>query len=167
MIFETELFLVRRVTLEDVQGYLSFWNDPVAMKFIGDGTWGGGEDIVSMVLEENMTFYKDHEGLGFWAVVDKQSGQVVGEAGLGILHSTKEIEAGFLLSRPFWGRGLGTQLCQGLLEYGFKTLACQKIVAVAHPENKASIRILQKCGMRFEGEIFDRGVHVLKFRKLV
>lgn len=156
---------MRPVTLGDVQGYLSFWNDPVAMKYIGDGTWGGGEDVVKTVLAENINFYKDHEGLGFWAVLDKGTGLVVGEAGLGILHSTNEIEAGFLLSRPYWGRGLGTELCAAVLDYGFTKVGCSRIVAVAHVENFASQRVLEKCGMRFEGEIFDRGVNVLKFRK--
>jgi RimJ/RimL family protein N-acetyltransferase len=164
MIFETDNLLVRRSTLDDVSDYLSFWNDPVAMRYIGDGTWGGGEDIVIKVLEENIAFYDRYAGLGFWSVVDKATQKVIGEAGLGILHSTGEIEAGFLLAQPNWRRGYGTQVLVGLLEYGFKKLELRAIAAVAHPENAASIRVLTKCGFVPCGAILDRGITVAKFR---
>lgn len=158
---ETEHFLLRPSTLEDVQAYLTFWNDPEVMQFIGDGTWGGGEEVIKKVLRENIAQYTAHPGLGFWSVEDKRTQKVVGEAGLAPITDTGEIEAGYLLAKPYWGKGLGTELLKGLLQYGFGILRLETIIAVAHPSNTASHRVMEKSGMQYQGLcVYHRGLKV-------
>lgn len=163
--FETEHFVIRQVTMGDVEDYVAFWNDPDVMRFIGDGTWGGGEERVKQELLKYIAFYEAHPGLGTWAVEDKTTRKVVGEVGLGILAETGEIEAGYVLSKAYWGRGLGTKLLNGLLSHGFSRLKLSEVVAVSHPNNLASIRVLEKCGMAFVGEAFNYGIRVYKYSK--
>jgi RimJ/RimL family protein N-acetyltransferase len=165
IIFETKHFVIRQNTLDDVQDYLLFWNDNETMKYIGDGTWGGGEDVVREVLRKNIAFYETHPGLGSWVVEDKASKRVVGETSLGIIRGTGEIEAGYILCREYWGKGLGTELLLGLLNYGFSVLKLDHIVAVTNPENSASIRVIEKCGMSYVGQIFYDNVRVSKYTK--
>ena len=66
---------------------------------------------------------------------------------------TGEFEVGYILAKAYWGRGLGTELLRGLLDYGFSKLGATHIVAVCHLDNLASIRIMEKCGMTFVGEV--------------
>jgi ribosomal-protein-alanine N-acetyltransferase len=162
-IFETPHFIIRQNTMDDVQDYLSFWNDKETMKYIGDGTWGGGEEVVREVLRKNMAFYQTHPGLGSWVVVDKTTGRVVGETSLGIIPKTGDVEAGYILCREYWGKGLGTELLRGLLHYGFSELKLEHIAAVTNPENSASIRVIEKCGMSYLGKIFYDNVWVSKY----
>ena len=164
LIFETEHFIIRQATLDDVHSFVSFWNDPEVMKFLGDGTWGGGPKVVEKLLSEAIDFYSAHPGFGSWVTEDKATKQVAGEASLGCLTETGEIEAGFILSKTHWGRGLGTELLQGLLKYGFAKLNADHIVAVCHPDNLGSIKVLEKCGMAFVGEVVNDGVRVYKYR---
>jgi len=151
VIFETKNFIVRQCEISDKNGYLAFWDDPQVMQYIGDGTWGGGEKVIEQVIQKNLDFYKIHPHFGFWAVIDKETGGLVGEAGLSIVEETGEIEAGYILRQSYWGKGLGTELLNALIQYGFQTLNLEEIMAVAHPENAGSIRIMQKCGMQYCG----------------
>lgn len=149
MIFSTTHFIVRHLTMDDADDFLTFWADQEVMKFIGDGTWGGGPAVVEKVLKDNIAFYDSHEGLGFFALVDKSCGRVVGEVGL---HPTgvkeNEIEVGYVFHKSYWGKGYATEVLSALLTYGF-ALGLKEIIAVAHPQNLASIRVMEKCGMRF------------------
>ena len=92
-----------------------------------------------------------------------QTQHVVGEAGLGILTETGEIEAGYILARIYWGRGLGTELLRGLLKHGFSKLVANHIVAVCNPDNLASVRIMEKCGMTFVDKVMHNGIQVFKY----
>ena len=163
MIFETEHFFTRLWTLSDIAACVSFWNDPEVMKFLGDGTLGGGEEVVHKMLTENFAFCAAYPELGSWAVVDKANGEVVGETGLALLTETKEIEAGYVLRKDYWGRGLGTELLKGLLNHGFSNLSLSQIVAVCNPENLASARIMEKCGMTFIGKVINEDLWVFKY----
>ena len=53
--------------------------------------------------------------------------------------------------KKFWGRGIGFETARGWLDYGFNTAGLERIVAIALPENTGSWRIMEKCGMKFEG----------------
>ena|SRR3989338_860177 len=164
LVFETEHLIIRPATMADVQGFVSFWNDREVMKFLGDGSWGGGEEVVKKLLIGNIAFYEANPGLGSWVVEDKATQKVIGEASLGHLTETGEIEAGFILSKAYWGRGLGTELLRGLLTHGFSSLGADYVVAVCHPDNLASVRVMEKCGMAFVGEVVNDGVRVYKYR---
>lgn len=59
-----------------------------------------------------------------------------------------EMEIGFMLPRECWGMGYATELCKGLLEYGFAKLNLACIVAHCDSENQASQKVLEKAGMQ-------------------
>jgi ribosomal-protein-alanine N-acetyltransferase len=66
------------------------------------------------------------------------------------LRETGEIEVGYGMIREFWGRGIGSETARAWLKYGFNTAGLERIVAVADPANRASWRIMEKLGMKFE-----------------
>jgi len=69
----------------------------------------------------------------------------------GLLETSGEIEVGYNLSEKFWRQGLGYECAVAWLKFGFETAGLDRIVAVAHPDNTGSWRIMEKCGMRFRG----------------
>jgi ribosomal-protein-alanine N-acetyltransferase len=62
------------------------------------------------------------------------------------------VEVAYLLAQAYWGQGLATEAARAALRYGFETLALDRIVAVVHPENRGSQRVLEKAGLRLEGD---------------
>mgnify|MGYP001297432390 CR=1 FL=1 len=86
-------------------------------------------------------------GYGNWGILPKNASEIIGWAGLQFLPELNETEVGFLLDKPFWGQGFATEAARISLQFGFEHFDFDHIVALAHPENLASQRVLQKCGM--------------------
>lgn len=84
-------------------------------------------------------------------VVEKASGRVIGYAGpLACRVLDKDdFEIGFVLARSAWGAGYGTELGHAQLDYAFRTLGCSRVLALAAPDNAASIATLTRIGMHF------------------
>lgn len=68
-----------------------------------------------------------------------------------------ETDIRFRFKQSAWGYGYATEAAFACLQYGFKSLEIQRITARAMPENIASIRVLEKCGMRYGGKDFVDG----------
>ena len=95
-----------------------------------------------------MGFYR-RDGYGMWAVELKPERKFIGRFGIQWLEELEEIEIGWMLHKKYWGRGLATEAARASLEYGFDQCGLDRIIAIAEPENLASIRIMQKLGMSF------------------
>ena len=88
----------------------------------------------------------------YLAATDAKNGDVIGEAVLKLIppgHGQGEI--GFGVSPALWKRGFATEITRTMVEAGFKTFRLHRISAQCAPENKASIRVMQKLGMAREG----------------
>jgi RimJ/RimL family protein N-acetyltransferase len=87
-------------------------------------------------------------GYGFVALLDRESGALIGDAGLHPLGGRgPDIEVGYTLARPAWGRGLGTEAARALADHAFATLGAPRVVAQVEPDNHASRHVLEKLGM--------------------
>ena len=78
------------------------------------------------------------------------------EAGIiGLIGRTNEerlcAEVGYWLGEPFWGKGIATQALQSVTRFGFEELNLLRIFAGVFEFNKASMRVLEKCGYQLEG----------------
>ncbi len=79
------------------------------------------------------------------------SAGLLGWCGLFPLEESGLIELGYRYVRAAWGRGIATEAAGAVLEHGFKALRLDPIVAVAHPDNLASLRVLDKLGFHGQG----------------
>jgi ribosomal-protein-alanine N-acetyltransferase len=104
-----------------------------------------------------------HNGYGWWAVEPRNSKLLLGWCGLQYLPETDETEIGFLLSRDVWGRGYATETARISLRFGFTNFDFPEIIGLAHPQNRASIRVLEKLGMDFNGLKFYFGMDLNKY----
>lgn len=87
-----------------------------------------------------------------WAVVSKESGKVIGLAGF--VYDNPEhakAEIGYALARSHWNCGYATEATQEIIRYGFEQMNLCRIQATVHEQNVGSIRVLEKCGMSYEG----------------
>jgi RimJ/RimL family protein N-acetyltransferase len=75
------------------------------------------------------------------------------------------IEIGCWLARDYWGRGLATEAARVVMRDGFERVGLGRIVAIAQPANRASIRIMHKLEMRCEGMCSLRGIPVVMYAR--
>lgn len=103
---------------------------------------------VARLLTRKIEHWQQH-GYGWWAVQLKIDKTLIGWCGLQYLPETDETEVGYLLGRDYWGRGLATEAARASLDWGFANLSLTTIIGITHPDNKASQRVLEKCGLAF------------------
>lgn len=100
-------------------------------------------------------------GFGRWAVVHKEQEKLIGCAGLRSFEGIAELV--YLLDQPFWGVGLATEIARACLRYGFKVQQLDHIIGLSRPQNSASRHIMEKIGMRFEGEMNVFDIDVVRY----
>ncbi|MCA9907457.1 MAG: GNAT family N-acetyltransferase, partial [Anaerolineae bacterium] len=96
--------------------------------------------------------YIDHGaayGYGFEALIERATGAFVGDVGLD--HLDDQVAIGYTLGSAFWGKGYATEAARAVLTYSFDVLKLDTIIAVAEPENAASLRVLERLGMSYAG----------------
>jgi ribosomal-protein-alanine N-acetyltransferase len=149
-IIETERLILRHFTPDDLDALSLINSDAEVMKYIGDGSPQSREQT-SARLAAIMNHWEQH-GFGPYAIVYKEHDALIGFCGLQFLDESSEVEVGYRLASSYWGKGIATECAAASLLYGFSELGLGRIVAVAHPSNKASQRVLEKIGLRYEKE---------------
>ena len=132
----------------DVDAIAALRGDALFMRFIKPvESRGETASWIKMVSR-----YWDTDNFGFWAVILKETGAVIGWSGTWVLRETKEPEIGFAVASRFWGKGIGTEAAAFALKYTFENRRAERAVALTMRENAASRRVMEKLGMRFEDE---------------
>ena len=91
---------------------------------------------------------------GIWVVEWRHTSGFLGWCGLFPLEDCGPIEIGYRYVRAAWGRGIATEAGRAVLDHGFRALGFDTIVAVTHPANVASQRVLEKIGLKPRGAAF-------------
>jgi ribosomal-protein-alanine N-acetyltransferase len=102
-------------------------------------------------------------GYGHWAMVLRETGQVIGWNGLEFLFDTNETEIGYLLSRDSWGQGLATESSRAVINFGLTTIGLNEIIGLTHPDNIASQRVLEKSGLTFTRRASYFGMEMYRY----
>ena len=107
------------------------------------------EEIASTVLPRFIAYYQDGLRYGFWAVVEKSTGDF-----LGWFHfrprasgSPDEPELGYRLRKSAWGKGYATEGSRALIHKGFTEQGVQRVIAETMVVNTRSRRVMEKCGL--------------------
>ena len=146
LILETEHLLVRESTVEDVDAFYRIYADPDVSKYLEELFKDPNEERAYMksYIKQFYGFY----GFGMWTVILKETGQVIGRAGLSVREGYELPELGFVIERAYQGRGLGFEVCKAILAYAGEVLAFDKLQALVEEENKVSLGLLEKLGFQ-------------------
>jgi ribosomal-protein-alanine N-acetyltransferase len=102
--------------------------------------------------------------LGPWAVIDKATGSWIGKLGLMYQEDwpgPDKFEVDYELDPAWWGRGLATEGTQAALRYAFTQLQLPRIIGATVPEHVASRRVMEKCGLSYQGELEFRDARIV------
>ena len=155
IITETERLLLRTWETHDAEAVFRIWGDAEAMRWVDDGKVSADVEAVRRGLAVGQRCQEEN-GYCLWAVVERASGEVVGDCGFIKLDDEPGVELGYHLRRDVWGRGYATEAAGACLRYAFEKMGLPAVHAWAHPKNLASKRVLGKLGFQFvamdEGE---------------
>lgn len=115
-------------------------------------------------LDRQRRRYAAH-GFGLWAVVLRETGAVIGQAGLTYQPylDTQVLEVGYLLEPAYWRRGYATEAARACRDYAFGSLGEDKVSSIIKSDNAPSIRVAERLGMTREAE-FTAGISAASSR---
>jgi RimJ/RimL family protein N-acetyltransferase len=149
VILATTRLLLRTFTIADAPLLYQLNSDPEVIRFTYDPlhNLSEAEKIIGQVILPQYALYN----YGRWALHVESSMEFIGWCGLKYDVQRDEVDLGYRLMQKHWGQGYATEVAFACIQYGLKKLNLHTIVGKAVKENKASIHVLQKCGMSYTG----------------
>lgn len=92
-------------------------------------------------------------GAGWWGVELGGTDKLVGNVGVFYREDATDLEIGWLIYRAHWGRGFASEAAAAALAHGLETLGKPRVIAHIDAGNAASIRVSEKLGMRYDGDV--------------
>jgi RimJ/RimL family protein N-acetyltransferase len=148
---ETERLVLRRFTEDDVDLLVELDSDPEVMHFITGGRPTPRQEIETEILPAYLEYYERYGGYGFWAAVERSTGDFVGWFHFrpGSEVGPDQVELGYRLRRSAWGKGYATEGSRALIEKGFVELGVNRVFATTMVVNLPSRRVMEKAGLRY------------------
>lgn len=148
IIIQTKRLILRTWQDSDAQAYYEMNQDPkVIQYFLGALTMTQVTDFIKAKNQQQQEL-----GYTLWAVELKSTGEFIGFIGLNYTqwpaHFTPAVEIGWRLASQYWNQGYATEGAQACLEYGFNKVGLKEIVSFTVPANLASIKVMEKIGMK-------------------
>jgi ribosomal-protein-alanine N-acetyltransferase len=147
----TRRLLLRLPRQEDAHGIASLAGDPEILANTLEIPYPYNEKMAQNWISE-VDQKRDLRSELVFIITNRKNGELIGAIGLMDLdreHSRAKI--GYWIGRPFWNRGYATEAVCAVLDYGFRVLGLHRIYAFYLTRNRASGRVMDKCGMRYEG----------------
>ncbi len=148
VILETDRLLLREYVEEDAAAFFKLNTDPQVLRFVPDKALLNVEQARQILIDHPIADYRKH-GFGRGACILKSTGEQVGFAGLKYLEELGEVDVAYRLLPTHWGQGLATEAALASVRYGFADLGLKQIIGLVMPENIASVRVLEKAGLRY------------------
>lgn len=148
IILETPRLYLREFTATDAPLLLALNKDPEVLKYVHELPLQTIEDAEKILINNILPQYSIYK-LGRLAVHLKENDEFIGWCGLKYRPELDEIDLGYRFFPLTWGKGYATESAQHTLNYGLEVLQLQRIVGRAHVENIASLKVLQKIGMKY------------------
>jgi [ribosomal protein S5]-alanine N-acetyltransferase len=120
------------------------WNHPSVRHYLWDEQEVTREGTGQILRESAASF--EERGVGIWGVVLRESGEEVGFCGFRV---SGDPDLVYGLLPDYWELGLATEAARAAVRYAFERLGVERVTASADVENAASVRVMERVGMRF------------------
>jgi len=146
---ETARLSLRRFELDDAPFVVELLNQPSFIQNIGDRGVRNVDDARRYLRDGPMAMYEQH-GFGLWRASRRSDGVFVGMCGLLKRDILPDVDVGYAFLPEHWGQGFAFEAANATVEHGARKFGLTRIIGVVSDHNAASIRVLEKLGMRFE-----------------
>lgn len=164
-ILSTKRCRLCEITCEDVDDLYRIYSNPEITLYM--------EDLFPD-REQELAYTKDYihniyhfYGYGMWVIKEKQSGKLIGRAGLEFREGEEGIELGFLVAKEYQRIGIAYEVCREILEYAKQYLEFDSIYSYSNPKNVASIRLIEKLGFKYAEQQKVNGILYNKYKVIL
>ncbi len=148
-VLQSDRLILRHFSDEDAGFILKLLNEPSFIQNIGDRKIRSLEGAKLYIQNGPVASYTQH-GFGLFLVALKETGESIGMCGLIRRSTLDNVDIGYAFLPSFWSKGYAVEAALAVKHYGRDVIGLKRIVAITDPQNAASIRVLEKIGMKFE-----------------
>lgn len=138
-----------RVSRGDVDTLHRIWTDPGVRRYLWDDVTIDRE-TAAQVVEQTVRDWAEHH-YGLWLVRERDGTEAIGFVGFRSSGDPAVPELLFGFLPAWWHRGLATEAARAALQYLFEVAGADSAWAETDPPNTASVRVLERVGMQFDG----------------
>ena len=149
LVIETHRLLLRPFTLDDAPFVLTLLNEPSFLHFIGDKKVRNLEDARQYILTGPITSYRQNN-FGLLLVELKDTPTPIGMCGLLKREDLPDPDIGFAFLPDYWRQGFAFEAATAVMKDAHESLNLTQILAIVNPDNDASIKLLERLGLRFD-----------------
>ena len=148
-VLETERLILRHFNLDDAPFVLTLLNEPSFLQYIGDKKVRTLDDARQYITNGPRASYERH-GFGLYRVELAGSNTPIGMCGLLKRDELPDPDIGFAFLPDYWNKGFAFEAATAVLTHAREQLKLHRVLAIVNPDNDASIKLLEKLGLRFE-----------------
>ena len=160
-ILETDRLIIRESTVDDVDEFYRIYAEEGITDYTEE-LFKDPEDekhYMQNYIREIYGFY----GFGVWTLVLKETGKVIGRAGISVRDGFDEPEIGYVLEKKYHRQGLAYEACSAIIDYFKENYSFERIMALSEAENVAGNGLLKKLGFEYECDVKERGRFYQKY----
>ena len=165
---ETERLILLPFAAEHAGALHELWNEPGVRRFLFDDQVVPRARVDEAIASSRASF--DQRGFGLWAAFPRQTGErsgaldaLLGFTGFHEFHEPPVLELLFGVHPDHWGRGLASELARRMIGHAFDELGFERVVASTDAPNSASVRVMEKSGLRFAARSERAGVDTITY----
>ncbi|MEG1846986.1 MAG: GNAT family N-acetyltransferase [Lachnospiraceae bacterium] len=153
-ILTTKRCIIREIAISDVAELYRLYQDASITEYM--------EDLYEITKETEYTKqYMEHiygfYEYGMWLVIEKQSGTIIGRAGI------EQFELGYMIGKAYQRQGFAYEVCMAIMQYARVKLELNHLESMIRPENKASIALIRKLGFMEVGEWCEQNKRMIHY----
>ena len=152
---ETKRLVLRRIAMRDAKDIFAYSKDPEVARHV---LWSAQKDESEArdYCRFMMKRYRCDQPSS-WGIIEKATNRLVGTIGyMDHNEDNATVEVGYSLAHWLWNGGYMTEALTRVIEYTFEAMDINRIEAQHELENPSSGRVMEKCGMKKEGELRQR-----------
>ncbi len=153
----TPRLVLRRFTIEDAQKMYNDWaSDRDVTRYL---TWTAhnSQEETEDILKSWIESYSD-DAMYLWCIEWKDTGEPIGSIGATrMIEQARLAELGYFISKKYWHQGIATEAVQAVMDYFFAQVGMNRIESRHDPRNPYSGKVMEACGMRYEGTRIEAG----------
>lgn len=150
---ETERLVLRKFAMADINAAFNNWtNDEKVTKFL---RWPTHTElcITESVIKDWVANY-ERADFYQWAIVPKDINEPIGTiSAFDIDERTKKLHIGYCIGSKWWNQGFTSEAFMAIIPFFFETVGVKRIESQHDPENPNSGKVMQKCGLKYEGTL--------------
>lgn len=152
---ETERLILRRFEYSDNEAMRKYWISDEKIQSLYSEPVYSTEEEVKGLLDKYIGSY-EKEDYYRWAIIDKQTKECIGQIAYFLVDSKNHFaEIEYCIGSAFQCKGLATEAAKAVIAYGFEQMNLHKVQICTKTINAASKRVIEKCGLTYEGTLRD------------